>query len=424
MKNKILIGTGIVLSSLLAFTTIFNEACADQISNNVIAGDALQIEFDKLKVSGKPMSMIEIIPPSIPDSKNAAIELRLAFKLMNKGSDYYKNKDFIAKTIKNISTFSKLKEQNKIKKLLASEEVQKIFSYASKAANKPALNFNLDYSKGMDMPVPHLQKVRGIVRLLCIKASLEARGRKRELAYQTLLTAFKISFLLKDEPVIISQLVLLACDKLVIKCTESIVNNYGISSNDAEMLLAELSKRNLVKDMAKMLSGERLMFMSVFEKIITGNTSKELESVLSIINSLSSKKINYPLSISSKASIKNDYAAYLRLHSRYDKWFTMPFWKIEDRSTKQFIKDIPKSYILTRMLFPALIPIREKVAKAEQKIAKCKVMLALYMYKNKAEKFPASLDNLSPTFLKKVPVSPLSGKNFSYKLKNNNFELK
>ena len=420
MKKKILIWGGIALGSLWVIIIVIYATL------NSIAGSKIRSELEKLKANGRAMTIAEIIHV-VPDNENSVIELRQAFNLISKGGDYQKgslkkiyDKVLSDKTIKNISDISKWENQDKIKEILLSKKTQKTFDLVSLATDKPALDFDLNYSEGPGLLLPHLGSMRSIVLLLCIKAMLEANDGNRAQAYLTFLTAFKTSNLLKAEPLLISQLVQLACDKNIIKCVKRTVKTYGILDNDARMLLAELEKRDPLKNMARAMDGERiLMGHGIFEKIIEGNVSDEMQDTFAF-------PANFLLTIG-KPVFKLDYAAYLSIFSKYQKWNTMPFWEINDNSDHigdVFIKDIPKYCFLTRKLAVALGNIRKKVAKNEEQITECKMILLLYMYKNKHSKFPPVLNDLKPDFLKEIPVNPFSGKEFNYQTKNDSFRLK
>lgn len=52
-----------------------------------------------------------------------------------------------------------------------------------------------------------------------------------------------------------------------------------------------------------------------------------------------------------------------------------------------------------------------------------KIGLALKIYKCEHGKYPASLQELVPAILPEIPVDPIDGKPFGYKVKDGNFKL-
>jgi hypothetical protein len=395
---------------------------------NITFSIQLKNKLAELKAQGRPTTIAEIVPPPVPDEKNAAILYNKAFKLM----EIEEGKQ-ITRIIGEIKSYSDISEwtdeqRKEISQLVNSSKVQYIYVLLEEGSKKPKCNFNHEYEKGPDMLLPELSPMRSATRLLCIKALIEAESGKSAEAFYTLLIGLKFANHFKDEPILISQLVRIACDQIIIECIKNISDSKGIPPENANLIINELSTHKDVEPFIKCMDGERVAFGGWgFEKIINSNMpfARIVEMEEGDDNPIK-KRIQSLITILYKPILKKDYICYLTLMTKMQNTFNSSYnnttQKIEDK-TIDVDEQIPRYCILTRMVLPAIGRIKNLAIIHQANIDVCSVGLALKVYKAKNGTYPERLESLVPQILSEIPIDPFSGENLKYSRYIGGFKL-
>ena len=422
--KKVLKVIGIIFGCLVGLIIVVH------IILNIIFSIQLHNKITELKAQGRPMTIAEIVPAPVQDEENAAIQYSEAFVLMK--SKEGSNVDKLKKITDKLKSYSDISEwtdeqRQEIPELINSRELQDIYSLLEEGSRKPKCRFNRDYEKGPVIPLTELEPIRRAVRFLCIKALLEAESGKTAQAFDTLLVGLKVSNHLKDELILISQLVRIACDRTIIECIESIADSKGITSEQANLIMNELSAHESIEPFIKCMDGERVLCGGwAFEGILKGKMP-----LLYVLQGEYGNGYNLPLGprIFStlilpiyKPILKKDFACYLTVISKMQDSYNIPYYeRARDKTTEE---DVPKYCILTSIVTPALNRIRELQTTYQANIDICRTGLVLKLYKAKNGNYPEELESLvSAGLLKEVPIDPFSGKSLVYSRYIDGFKL-
>jgi hypothetical protein len=431
---KILRWVGICLGALVV--ALF----ALYIVLDIKFGIELRHVIRDLKAQGKPMTIAEIIPPPVPDNENAAGLLNKAFVLMTTGEGgepYIPNRSLgkVSKTVDSIrepKSYSDIslwtdEQRARIPETINSPEMQQIFAVLEEASRRPKCNFDLEYEKGPMMLLPHLAMMRNTARMLSVKACLEAQSGDYEKAFRTVLVGLRIAEHLREEPILISQLVRIAYDVIMINCIESTSDVKHIPLDAVDEIIGELSKHGDVAPFAKTCDGEKVCFgIWTFERFLRG----EYKDFAMIVNSdkfinptLKSRLIWKIRTLLYRPVLKKDLATYLLLTSGTQEAFREPYSSGTEQTLSSLIEWIPRYCMVTRTLMPAYDKLRTTIAEYQANIEICRVGLALEIYKHKNGKYPETLASLSPGIMENIPVDPFTGKNLIYLPADDGFVL-
>ncbi len=410
--KKALKVTCVILGGLITLVIVLN------IIFNIMFGIQLRNKIAELKAEGKPMTIAEIVPPPVPDEDNAALICKTVLTLLQVEEGKQINK--IVRELESFSDISKWTDEQKqqISQIVNSRDTQYVYELIEEASRKPKSNFNYNYGEGPNLLAPELTYMRTAVRLICAKALLEADSGKVSEAFDTLLGGLKFSNHLKDEPLLISQLIRIACDNIIMDCIKSIADSKEIPAEETNSIMDELYIHQNIEPFIKSMDGERVAFgMWVFERILQGKT-KDLEA-LTFGACSPPAPLAMLISFLGKPVFEKDFVCYLTLISKAQDSYNIPYYnKVNGQN-----EVIPKYCILSNKLLPAIGRIREKVAAYQANIDVCRIGLALKIYKAKNGTYPEKLENLVPEFLSEVPIDPFSGKSLKYSSYGNSFKL-
>lgn len=393
----------------------------------------LSLALSALEKSGRPLKIAQIIPAPVPDSENAAIELKEAFILISEQGRPYTPGNYrgmidrkLQRTViqfgRNIGSGSTKQIINKIssaetKRILSSDRVDNAFSLMEKAARKTACNFNLNYDRQGHIPSPHSYYLSNAVTLWINKACVEASEGNYETAYNILFNALKISELQDKEPTLQSYFSGVANIANTARVISMLAGEYGISDKYAMKFMDEIQNMNFDRWLQNACDGEKINTISIFDAVIN---NKKIDERLK--RSISSHKS--PSWISSCfPGDKKDFACYLNTWAEIDKLYSLPPWERIEK-IKNITVNIPESCPMSKFwLGRFLTEAFAGNAYFMNQTAICELTLALQIYKNKKSTYPDTLDKLKPDILHEIPLDSLNGKPLIYKTEGNSFTL-
>jgi hypothetical protein len=403
---------------------------------NMIFGRELRQTFARLKAEGRALTVAEIRPAPVPDDQNAAPLLQKAAELMGYGipnkpnpksapaiREIYGLINSNSNSRMDIATWP-AEHREALPRLIQTPEVQQIFTILSEASQKPGYNNNLKYEEGPGMLMPRsINSIRQAVRLLSIKAELAAQNGNTEKAWSTVLEGLNLTDLLRQEPLLITQLVRIACDLVMIDCMERLADKTDVPADKARALIAELVKHTDSKPWIRCMDGERVWSGLWCFHTLQHGSFRDFSSLLSP-GSYAPRWMAWVLKYPYMPILKKDLTVYLNLISQVQDYYKVPYWEaaetIRNHPTN---KQIPR-YCLTTLLFlPSFDAVATRKAEHDAAVAVARMGLALKLFKQKNGAYPDTLDNLAPEFIENIPVDPCTGKALIYRKSDAGFIL-
>ena len=140
------------------------------------------------------------------------------------------------------------------------------------ASERPQLNFELDYSQGFTLLLPHLSKLKETALLLSA-STLENLHRSDPAAAATNLhTVLVLLENWKDEPLLISQLVRMAMAQIAVSAQWELLQSTNLAEPQLAMLQRDWSNLQLVAPMEQSLTTERAWGTRTIEQLRTSNS--------------------------------------------------------------------------------------------------------------------------------------------------------
>ncbi len=302
--------------------------------------------------------------------------------------------------------------QEDVKKLIAEflEDNEQSLELLDEAVKIKNCRFPVDLSAGLSALMPYLSDIRYAARMLFLQAVYYAEEKKSQKALNSIESAFGVAKSLSNEPVMVSQLVSIACKGMAGDALMFAINRADF--NDSQLILLDklLADSEDPLSVQRGLIGERIGGIEMFNlppsqiPRYTARKSSFAEVVGFVmyrITGMSDMDRLIYIDFMSDAI----EAAKLPLHQR----------KKVFKALESKIDKLPKFHIVLHQLAPSLYGMlkRELIAIANIRLARiCVAVRRFYFARGR---YPYSLSELMPDFLPAVVKDPFDGNDIRYK---------
>lgn len=412
---------GLTISALIILLAVAH------IISTPILTKKLERKISEIKAQGDPVTLQDLGKTDIPDSENAAVVYMQIFEAMERPIEYEKGVP-VEKCKRNAEpgwlklcmakTDDKRTPQmwEEARKSLAS--YQKVYALVDKATSMPDCRFKTNWGSDPNTQHPYYSIIRELVRLLYTTAIIDARDGNMDSAVRNASRIFEISKNIKNEPVLVGQLLRYAIIAIGVRSVNEI-SKHGFTNNQIDMLEKSLADTSVYDGYLIALKGERAFAITTIGMLLGDTSFDEDEN-------------NKPPSITAVATyiIKPIVCAntltYLQAISSEMKDAGVPVMYRE----KSYVEIAPgkplslrPSTILSKMLLALNPRARQQRDLCEARRLSCQTMLSIVKYQHKFGIYPDTLKDLRSNLKIDIPVDPMSGKDFHYKRQDKGFTL-
>jgi len=376
----------------------------------------LQARIDAIRAAGYPVTCAELDDwYSIPkDAENAAYVIldaapyyRDANEAERKLMPIVGKAEFPPRTEPLSEEAKKLIEQYLIDNKQALELLHK-------AAAIEHSRYLIDLGEGMDVVLPYLSGIRRSVQLLNLEAVLHAENGKPQSAARSAASSFGITRSLAKEPIIVSQLVRVACQALSILVLERAINRTELTDEQLVELGQSITDAEDNSAIAHAFAGERCAVLSVFRDPTSLNPEffdgDELFGV--DIPPAPVLELYKALGLLDKGAI-----IYLDLMAGYIEVTQLPEQQRQGAAEMLDAKfeSISGIHVLLHEFMPAFSRVITVDLKVTAQLRTAQAGLAIERYRLAAGKLPDEIADLVPNYLDAVPKDPFDGEDLRYK---------
>ena len=278
--------------------------------------------------------------------------------------------------------------------------------------------YELDYSKGVNIELPHLAKLRDLARVLSWDATVRGHDGDYGEAVEDITAGFKLSGVLKDEPILISQLVRIAIDGICYGAVQQALPPEGVPPDLARRLIESAGRSDCRDSFVGSFSGEGFMGLDTFERIRDGESIGEQTSKDTILLRLYGSMFARPW-------LNMDEETYAQTLGRMGEISELPFYEAHPQmeEIKQDVEDLPRTRVFSRMLLPGLMRVIEAQARLEVQLDLVQIGLSVEQYHAQNGAYPATLDAIAPSIGGGIPVDPFTGQPYRYQVSSGGFLL-
>ena len=290
------------------------------------------------------------------------------------------------------------------------------------AALLPKSRYFVDLSKGPATLLPHLAKVKSLAQLLRAEATLSSSLGQTELAVRSIHRGLSLARSLETEPILISQLVRLACLTISGRSLEHVLSRQALEKGPIEALALGLAaaETQSQRGFRRAFVGERCLGRYIYDLPI-GQSVQVFEQGANDVSVV----LHFALKVTGIRD--QDFLFYLRTMDEWIKTVDLPFpecltraRQVSDRCQSE-IGD-HRLFVLSAALLPSLQGAIEKEAEVTALLRCGQVALAIERFRLKNEgRLPDRLEQVTPAFLSKTLSDPYDGSPLRYKRLNKGY---
>jgi hypothetical protein len=276
--------------------------------------------------------------------------------------------------------------------------------------------FPVDWSQGFGALLPHLSKVKDLVLLLRAEALVHAAQDQPELAVKSLVDGLALARSLDLEPLLISQLVRIACLSIMVSALEDLLSQQSLPEAQLQELSAALQRAEGQAPFTRGLVGELCMGSEVFRvrptelAVYLGGSGTDSPWVQAV----------YPL-YAWTGLRERDFLYYLRSMRQMIEVSELPVTaglvraREQQEETERLVAS-RRFLIFSSMLLPSLGKASMRAAENEARLRCAGTALGLERYRRlNNEQLPDKLASLNGVFLASVPADPFDGQPLRYR---------
>lgn len=376
---------------------------------------AVELKKEELIEAGYRLTLLEIgrlyHDLSLDPAENAEPHYREAITLLKAGDAKKERQEGYTRIRE---AFLELKPEEELPDEIARElagmmeQNAAVLEALTAAAARPYVRFDLNFTEGYALMIPHVGAMREAARLLSLQAIHHHAEGRPDAAIKSFETALAIAAHLGDEPTLISQLTRVAIAGIVLEAMEWFFDRETASATALERLDAAFGRLETSPGMAQALEAEMAFGNSVFSEPLVDMDILELDNFgheeLQVIFHVLSGRVH------------RDHLFYLRT---MESWLTMMREPLENRLS--FDDDLwereaeEKRYLLSAIIIPSIGRVLQTEAISATRLRIARILIALERHRLEEGNLPENLDALAPHYLDPLPLDPYSGESFRMK---------
>lgn len=289
---------------------------------------------------------------------------------------------------------------------------EQMITLLGNAAKIKHCRYPVDLEMGINCSLGHLGELKNAVRLLSIETQVYAEKNQRDKAIDTLETMAAIAHSLSKEPMLISQLVLIACDNMTTTTASRIISRCDLSDSQLNRLADMIKNMQTHSLISVGLVGERCFMASAIDDgrlrgDAYGNGWLDVAFVAARVTGLAYNDLVFNMELLTDAFNASNLS------------LTMQIKSIE--AIRKKIDSLGSIHLVSRMTMsgtPRLVEIDLKYA---TNLRVAQIAIAAERWRVAHGQLPEKLDQLIPQYIQKIPIDPFDGNRLRYKKTSEGF---
>lgn len=280
------------------------------------------------------------------------------------------------------------------------------------ATRRPAANLKARYEDGLELLLPQLAVVKPLAQVLRVAALTElARGDSAAAARDTL-ALFRIGAALDGEPLLIAGLVRVAILELGMQPLWEGLARHQWTDTQLASVEAELRNAKPTEHMLRCLRGERTFAISVVGSLPLSPEGASPGQRTGLATTFA--RLPAAMRYQNQVRIARLYQDTL-LPALNPVAGTVDLERLDGRTIEAGFKRATPYNLFAKLLVPAIAAGATRAAEAQATVNLARVAIALERYRLANGAYPETLEAVTPQFLERLPVDPVTGQPLRYR---------
>jgi len=278
-------------------------------------------------------------------------------------------------------------------------------SLLHEAAQKKTCRYPIDFDQGPAMELSHLSGLRDSGRILCVEGAWAAETGDAPRAVRALLDILAAAESLRNEPILISQLVRISLQGNASDLLARLLSRIALPEEELVLIDASLRSAHDPEAFLRALAGEQCVGLASFQD------PRFLAAVHPLGGPVGSA---FQVIGLSEADLRYFLGAYSILLDGARKPF--PEALATGKTAEDYLRGVPPLLsIRTQTTVPSLGRAGSAFARDEATRREMETAIAIERYRRKKNALPDALDALVPDLLAAVPADPFDGAPLRYR---------
>ncbi len=372
-------------------------------------------EIAEIRKAGLPVTLAELNNwyKAVPPRENAGVQLLDNFYIVKPASKNVKIPIVDNRALPKASEAWADATKDQIIKYLDSNSNG--LQVLHQAVQWETSRYPIDLNLGAGTLLPHLSKMREASNLLQLTAALAAETGNHARAVESVLDQLRLARTLRQEPVMISQIVRLRVINDAVGSVERIASILSLSTGDIDRLSEALLKaeEDLADCWQRLMLGERSMGIDIFQMPL-----HKVMQMMDDFDSASGRPL-YSLVLTVRKTVgiwDADYLFFLTTIARANNLAARNYPEAirEAANITSSISPLNSNHTISALLMPNFENGLSKLVGTQAVLREGRLALAIEKYRAKTERVPENLQQLVPEYLKNLPLDPGNGAPFRY----------
>ncbi len=290
------------------------------------------------------------------------------------------------------------------------QDNKEILKLSAKAYKQKDFQVPRDYKMGADEKTPNLLAVRSFVFLLALNGDLLAKEGKYKEAAELYMQGLHLGVGVGRNGVLIMGMINIALESIVFKHLIAFLSNYDVDADTCRYLINEISRWEKTRSsFTDFMDNEAVFIHYTIEMLKTGKMSsnRQMQAVAEV-----------------RWFMDREERIYENQYLKDRSIVTIDYKKACEALPDDIDAALPKFTILPRILYPNYKRAYKQNVLSKMEYGGILLAAGLKLYRKEKGKYPESLSELVPDYLKEIPKDPYSpdGK-FVYKKDGENVQL-
>jgi hypothetical protein len=284
--------------------------------------------------------------------------------------------------------------------------------------------YPIDLTQGVATLLPHLARVKDLAQFVKWAAIYQSAQGKPEEAVRTLRSGFALAASLEPEPILISELVRIACLTIVLQGLERVISEHQLSQEQLAPLSASLrtAEEKGRPTLSHALAGERAFGIPLFNLSYREYANLGNLGGMNSDGDLEVLKAGF-YTLRRAVGLQNrDLGFYLGIMGGLDRALQLDYPNMltaVEEVTGEMDKELGRhrlKYMVSGMLLPSLMQAAKKEALLAARLRCAHAALAIETYRARHNGKLPRLDELIPGLLAEMPRDPIDNSALEYEL--------